>query len=247
MAVPTKTRGYGRLLAEFMDRGYRFSRFSELPQELGELLLRHDIDFDVDLAHAMSLVEDDLGVKATYFFMVSSPSYNLFAPENVRTVRSLRERGHEVSVHFDPTIYEDLESGFRRERQVFESLFDVKLQCISIHRPIASILDNDMTIDGVRHTYQPVYFSRMKYFADSQGTFRYGHPLQSKEVAQGRSLHLLIHPIWWITNATSPVSVLNGFLDFRVRAFQEHMARNCKPYREHLDSTRPAETPRAVA
>lgn len=240
MARPmlARAKDYERLLAEIIDRGYRFGRFTEPPGDEGELLLRHDVDFDVDRAHAMSLIEDGMGVRATYFFLVCSESYNLLAPENAKIVRSLRDRGHDISIHFDPTIYRDLVGGFRQERRVFESVFGVSVRCISIHRPLASMLGNDMALDGVRHTYEPAYFSRISYFADSQGQFRFGHPLQSAEFAQKRSIHLLIHPIWWITGETAPVSILNEFLGARIEGYQQHVAQNCKPYAEYRELLR---------
>lgn len=230
-----KFKNYERLLQKFIDKGYNFSEFSESISTEKQLLLRHDIDFDISLAHEMSCLEDSLGVKATYFFMIRSKSYNLLIPENVEIIQSLKERGHQISIHFDPTIYQDFFQGFQWEHNIFEQLFKVKVNCISIHRPIEYFLGNNNLIDGVRHTYQPIYFQEIKYFSDSQGEFRYGHPLDSQEFSEGRSIQLLIHPIWWVTNQTNSINILNEFVDYRIKLFQQHIGSNCNPYQKYVE------------
>lgn len=231
-----KLTDYKELLLSFLEKGYECSGFSNSTPAKKQLLLRHDIDFDITMAHEMSCIEDSLGIKATYFFMLRSKSYNLLVPENIEIIQSLKARGHQISLHFDPTIYEDFLQGFQQERDIFERLFNVKIDCISIHRPVDYFLGNNNLIGGVRHTYQPIYFQDIKYFSDSHGKFRYGHPLESVEFLEGRSIHLLIHPIWWVANQTSAVPIINDFLDYRINCFQQHIALNCKPYQTYLDS-----------
>ncbi|NTV46283.1 MAG: hypothetical protein HGB11_07120 [Chlorobiales bacterium] len=230
----SRLKEYEDLLGLFTGNGYNVVHFSETHDKKAQLLLRHDIDFDVKLAYEMSLIEDVLGVKATCFFMVRSNSYNLFSPENVKLVRSIKERGHKISIHFDPTIYEDFIEGFCMEVQLFEKVFEEKVDCISIHRPIQEFLSNDNLIGNVRHTYQSLYFKEIKYFADSQGQFRFGSPIESEAFTNGDTIHLLIHPIWWVTSEVEPVHILNKFLNYRITAYQQHMAYNCKPYSQFL-------------
>ncbi|WP_413171083.1 hypothetical protein [Anabaena azotica] len=237
-----KLKKYEQLLQRFIEKGYNFSKFSESITTKKQLLLRHDIDFDISLAHEMSCLEDSLGVKATYFFMIRSKSYNLLLPENVEIIQSLKERGHQISIHFDPTIYEDFFQGFQWERNIFEQLFNVKVNCISIHRPIEYFLGNNDFIDGIRHTYQPIYFQDIKYFSDSHGEFRYGHPLDSQEFLESRSIQLLIHPIWWVTNQTNSINILTEFVDYRIELFQQHIASNCKPYQKYVEGIRANQT-----
>lgn len=226
---------YRELLAAFLDAGYEVTPFSDDPPSHGSLLLRHDIDFDVQYANGMAAVEEELGVRATYFFLLRSPSYNLLDDGNLSMITAMRDRGHRMSLHFDPTLYHDVESGFERERRIFENAVDTTIEYVSIHRPSDYFLGNPEQIAGVTHTYHPKLFKETKYFADSQGRFRYGHPLESEEFAEQRTIQLLIHPIWWKHELAEPVDKLRAFLDERIDRFEHHMAANCTPYRQYLD------------
>ena len=43
------------------------------------ILLRHDIDFSLESAKLLAKKENELKIKSTYFFMLSSNLYNLFS------------------------------------------------------------------------------------------------------------------------------------------------------------------------
>lgn len=227
---------YRTLISNFLDRGYQPYYFSQSPPEKGALILRHDIDFDIGYAHQLSLIEDELGVRSTYFFLLHSKSYNLLEDTHLKMIESIKSRGNHISIHFDPTLYEDIETGLQREKELFERLFDTKIECVSIHRPSDFFLNRHNAIAGVNHTYQPIYFQKIKYFADSQGEFRYGHPENSEEFRNLETIQLLIHPIWWVTASTDPVSKLKEFLGYRINQFRQHMASNCKPYKKYLET-----------
>ncbi|NQU41027.1 MAG: hypothetical protein HQ523_13835 [Lentisphaerae bacterium] len=226
---------YRNLIKSFLERGYETAFFSQSPPETGALILRHDIDFDVGYAHQLSLVEDELGVHSTYFFLLTSRSYNLLEDKAREQIESIKSRGHRISLHFDPTIYSDVEHGAIKEKGIFENVFDTELDYISIHRPSEFYLNNPDAIAGMNHTYQPKYFEQVNYFADSQGKFRYGHPADSEPFRNMGTIQLLIHPIWWVTESSDVLSKLHEFLDYRIAQFQQHMSLNCKPYREYLE------------
>jgi hypothetical protein len=227
---------YVSLLLSFLKKGYKVDFFSKTPPKKGVLILRHDVDFDVQYAYDMSLIEDQLGVKSTYFFLLHSKSYNLIEHNNMKLVRSIIERGHVASIHFDPTLYENIDEGFLREKNIFENLFDTKVEYISIHRPSSYFLNNNKTICGVNHTYQSAYFDEIRYFSDSQGVFRYGHPCLTQEFINLQSIQLLIHPIWWMTKSKDPVSKLHEYLERQNLALKEHIALNCQPFKKYIET-----------
>jgi len=229
---------YQQLISSFLDKGYRTDFFSISPPEKGILILRHDIDFDIEYAYQLSKIEDQLGVKSTYFFLMHSKSYNLLDHSHLELIKSIKSRGHQISIHFDPTLYKDIDDGFKQEKILFEQIFEVKIDYVSIHRPSDYFLNNPNKINGVNHTYHPTYFEKIKYFADSQGEFRYGHPLESEAFKKMKTIQLLTHPIWWVTKSSDSLSKLDEFLQYRITQFQQHMALNCKPYRKHLEAKR---------
>lgn len=228
---------YQKLLSTFTNHGYK-SHFFSTAEDKNSLILRHDIDFDINYAYQLSLIEDQLGVKSTYFFLMHSLSYNILEPSNLEKIKSIKSRGHQISIHFDPTLYDDIEAGFQKEKDLFEMLFNTKVQYTSIHRPSDYFLNNADDICGVKHTYQPEFFNDIAYFSDSQGEFRYGNPLDSSAFKNRDAIQLLTHPIWWVTEGNNPISKLQEYLDTRVDEFKQHMASNCMPYKKYLEENK---------
>lgn len=225
---------YKQLILGFLDSGYESIKFPALSSPNNQLIIRHDIDFDCASAYQMSLVEDELGVKSTYFFMLCNDFYNLLSSENIDYIKRIQGNGHKVSIHFDPTIYEKFMEGFERETDIFEKIFSEKVDIISLHRPSEFFLNYDRPINDTAHTYQDRYFKEIKYISDSQGTFRFGHPHDSVAFNQNNTIHLLVHPIWWTSEAASNIDVLKNFAKARQQSTDRDIARNCIPYQQYL-------------
>ena len=57
------------------------------------LLLRHDIDFSIEFAHQLALVEFQLKIYSTFFFMLTSNMYNLLSVHNQKLIKKYRRYG----------------------------------------------------------------------------------------------------------------------------------------------------------
>ena len=215
---------YTDLMFKFLDKGYEDVFFNELSSEYNQLIIRHDIDFDCEFAYKMAKVEYILGVKSTYFFMLSNPIYNLFSEKNKRYVKNIKTLGHKVSIHFAFEV-----GDLKKEIDIFESFFDTEVDIISIHRPNLKLLNQ---ID-VEHTYLPKYFEDIKYFSDSRGEFKYGNPIESEEFKKRKSIQLLIHPAWWMSDKLNPIEIINDIIDRNHEMNKEFFRENSIPYREH--------------
>jgi len=227
---------YQDLINGFLKSGYTPEFFSAAAERDRCLIIRHDIDFDCGYAYQIARLENELGVKGSYFFLLRSDSYNLLSSENAEYVKRIRADGHSVSIHFDPIIYgQDFQHGFKREREIFENIFDVKIKIISLHRPNDFFLNYDEPLADVEHTYQTKYFRKIKYVSDSQGMFRYGHPLETEAFQSGKTIHLLTHPIWWVGKGESNIAILKKHLSERQARHDAHVARNCIPYQDYLE------------
>lgn len=223
---------YRDFLEVFQQKGYRFVDFDELANTHGEIVLRHDIDFDTAMAVEAARIEADLGIKATYFFLLRSNFYNVFSEKHYKNIQEIKSLGHTISIHFDPTLYEDFIQGLSMELDFFKSLFKEDIKIISLHRPNEFFLKYNQPIFDVEHTYQAKYFADYKYFADSTGKWRYGHPHDSEEFKEGKSLHVLIHPVWWFIDQASNHDKLRSFYKDRVNLLKEDLCFNCIPFRD---------------
>lgn len=193
------------------------------------LFLRHDVDFSVDYAHRLALVEESINIKSTYFFMLSSNMYNLLSKYNQTLVKEIKEMGHSVSLHFDPTAYDNLDL-FNAEKQIFEDLIKTSVEIVSIHRPGPFLENNNISLNGINQTYHDKYFSNMHYLSDSGGRNVFPYIEEYLHDQKGKGLHLLVHPIWWMNKGSSPTEVLNQWrLENNIFLTSEIKA-NCKTY-----------------
>ena len=224
---------YISLLFQFRDVGYRCSFFNEKPiKAKKQLFLRHDVDFDLQKAWNMARAEQEEGFTSTYFFLLTSDSYNLLVPKNSKIIREIREMGHEISLHFDPKVYKNVEEGLKNEIQLFKEIFKSTVQIISFHRPVEEYLNGSKILDGkIAHTYEDRFFKEINYVSDSSGSFKYGHPLETEEFVQHKTFQLLTHPILWDTKGDSNVNKLEQFICEKEEELSRHIAANCIPWK----------------
>jgi len=223
---------YSEILRTLIEEGFLFCRFLEETsvESQKSICLRHDIDFSVSEALKMAMLEYDAGVKATYFFMCSSNTYNLFSKTNFNMIQEIRRLGHDISLHFDPTVYEDIDYGFRLEKDTFENFFKTKIGMVSIHRPGDFLKDNNRKFVGCRHTYEDDFIKKMVYISDSGGRNIFKKIFELSQLQGGVRLHVLIHPIWWINTSSDPTATLNIWLKTQHDFLVEETRRNCKTF-----------------
>jgi hypothetical protein len=232
---------YARLLDEFIAAGYRsidFPAAARLTQHNEPaLILRHDIDFCVEAAREMALIEAQKNLIATYFFMLRTPFYNLFTAENTRAIRDIIAAGHRVGLHFDRMPYAnasvpELNAAVNREAAVLANWFETKIDVVSYHRPIAREVEGHAEASApLLNTYMEAFTKKIKYFSDSQGAFRFGHPADSEEFKKRLPIQILIHPIWWGEKPTTPLDNLRNLITSRREQNELDAARNCKVFR----------------
>lgn len=222
---------YDVFLRRFLDAGYSPALMAAtLPAPDRTLYLRHDIDFDCGYALATAKIELTLGIRATYYIMLTSPTYNALSHENITCIRQIRDMGHKVSLHFDPTAHEDVPAGLAKETRFFEETFDVPVDIVSIHRPSPEFVESNDPIAGIAHTYQDKYTKDIFYSSDSQGRFRFGMTSESEAFHERRSIHLLIHPVWWILQGDTPQAKLEVHVRRFMRGYLGAMETNCKTF-----------------
>lgn len=227
---------YRDFLETFLKDDYDCLFFGEKEVKGRQLMMRHDIDFDTGFALDVATIESELGVKATYFFLLRSNFYNAFSSQDFDNISRIRDMGHCITIHFDPLLYEDFHEGLRQEVAIFEKLFDKKVEVISLHRPNDFFQNYDSPIMGIEHTYQSRYFRDIKYFSDSTGQWRFGHPHDSEAFHNGEALHILTHPVWWMVPGVSNHEKLKVYYKRRTQGLKTEFFNNCKPFREIYES-----------
>lgn len=193
---------YAQLLRDLMDRGYSFGALEDLKGVGPVAFCRHDVDLSMSHAADMAELEHSLGVRATYYVLLSTRMYGLASAEGRAFLERLIQLGHEVGLHFDATQYagdrDSLEIAARDECAILEMLTRQPVTSLSFHRPAPALLGLEGGFAGRVHTYEPRFFNATAYVSDSNGGWHHGHPLDHAAVAAGEPLQLLTHPIWWM-------------------------------------------------
>ena len=222
---------FTRTIEDLLKKDFIFTNFlSNL--DIRSICLRHDIDFSVKDAYKIALIEKDMGIKANYFFMLSSNTYNPLSNENRSYIEKISNLGHEISLHFDPSIYEDIDSFFVREKEFFENIFRVKINIVSLHRPRKFLEDNNIKLKDCFHTYEDKFFKNMEYVSDSACKDIRSNLKRMTPTNQAKPLHLLIHPIWWTVESSEPTHTLNNWLKKQNDFLISETARNCRTYKK---------------
>jgi len=234
-------QGYRELLRRLGTRGYVFASFPAaqglLRQGRRFVLLRHDVDFDLESALRMAELDADSGVAATYFFLVRTEHYNVFSAEGSATVSRILDLGHHLGLHFDCAAYPPswdvpaLAAACAREVRLLADWFVRSVSIVSYHRPTDRVLSGDPALSApLPHTYMAMFVREMRYLSDSRGEWRFGAPMDDAAFTQGRPLHILVHPVWWDDHLVPPREALARVLDRRARTLEASVARNCSVY-----------------
>lgn len=230
---------YKNLLETFKKSGYKFCKYDELVPYKSQVILRHDIDMSLNAALQIARIEYGLGVRAHYFVLLKTEFYNLCSPASQNIIKEIRNLGHEFGLHFDAAQYDDnidvIQRGANIECEILEKIIAAPVESISFHRPAKSIQGMPERLAGRLHAYQPQFFSEIAYISDSQGRFRFGHPLDSEAYQNKSAMQLLTHPIWWTQEYIADrLDLIDVFLRERNSLITSEAVFNCLPYAERV-------------
>lgn len=238
------TYDYYREFVSRLHEVYQFVTFSEgkRDQEMDSplLIMRHDIDVDLEAAVRMSLLEKDLGIFSTYFFMLRCPLYNVFSHHGAELVKEILGAGHQLGLHFDCALYQDitfdkLNAYISRECELLERFFEHPVDAVSFHRP------GHLELSGVElekwpNSYERVFLEKFKYFSDSRGIWGHGNPIESEAFYKRENLHILTHPIWWTSAPMSPRKKLLILVQQINQRSEQYISENCQVWNKARQS-----------
>ena len=219
--------GYGKIL-DFAAEHYTFVPFGSHAQS-PSLLWRHDVDMSVHRALALSQLEFDRGLAASYFIRLHSEYYNAFEWPIRRKIQEISARGHAIGLHFeaDPRLSfpdEDfLEEKLEEERAILEGLAEVEVTAVSFHDPhMGDLLRfRRETYAGMANAYAYLGEAGYVYVSDSNGYWRFRGLSDVLAENIGRNVHVLTHPEWWTPEALPPRARMQRCTDGRAAAIKQ--------------------------
>lgn len=171
---------YKHFLSILYESGYSFQTFFDYigNPKLKSIVLRHDVDQYPQNALQMALMENDLGVNASYYFRVVPESFD----ENI--MKQVAAMGHEIGYHYEDLAIADGDQEraiihFENQLERFRRFYPVKTICM--HGSPLSKHDNrdlwkyynyrDFGIIG--EPYFDVDFSDVFYITDTGRKWNY--------------------------------------------------------------------------
>lgn len=200
-----------------------------------QIIIRHDVDLDLDAALEMSKIEAELGMKAVYFIWIGSPFYNIFENRYKNIVKKISELGHEIGIHYDETSHmcnskEELISYIDKESKIIKTYFDIDIKTVSFHRPSQYIIDSDINCGKYINTYSKRFFKDFFYLSDSRGQWRNGCLCDILDKESPEKIQFLTHPIWWKGEGLSNQDSLRAFLQYKLDKMNNDISQNITIY-----------------
>lgn len=168
-------KSYQTLLFAFQQAGYQFQTFEELmtqPFEGKSVVMRHDVDELAWNALKIAQLENELGIRATYFFRIVKQSN---VPEVIEQIVGL---GHEIGYHYEDMAMAEGDEvqaikTFEENLSYFRKYYPVKSVCM--HGSSTSDYDNRLLWKNhslsdfglVGEPYLSVDFNKVFYLTDT--------------------------------------------------------------------------------
>lgn len=225
------------LLIELMKQVNIIYTFKTLPQNPSAgIILRHDIDFDIDTAYTLSRIEKQKNVRSTYFVLTSSELYNPNASKNRKLLRSMHDEGFDIGLHFDPLVYgnldeEKMQSNMKNECTILENIIYDKVHSVSLHRP--SIYNVYPVFEGYKNAYSPQFFNPDLYISDSCKDFRGKNIFEFIRKGKDNLIQVLLHPVHFGETEVTYVQALNKIFERKISELDCDMRLN-KKYNEEI-------------
>jgi len=176
------------------------------------IILRHDIDSSLHSATVMAQLENDIGIQSTYFVQLHCDYYSSTTIEGIKLIRTLRDLGHEIGLHYDPVYYDTLgisfESGISQDIELLEAILKQPVLSVSRHLPLLGSQKETFPSSIKFNAMNPIYINgKFKYLSDSNGIFREG--CFCNHIDNLRDYCFLVHPVWWTTEGNDWKDKLN--------------------------------------
>lgn len=122
---------YRFLLSKLIEQGFNFQTFEDFMRNPKDksIILRHDIDIKKGSSVIFAKIENELGVKGTYYYRAVPYVFDK------KIVKSVSDLGHEIGYHYESLSmykgnYEKAISDFKLQLEKFRSVVHINTICM---------------------------------------------------------------------------------------------------------------------
>ena len=180
------------------------------------VFLRHDVDFHLFDITNLSKIEFDLGIKSTYYILLTS-QYNIFERENLMVLKTIVEQGHDIGLHYDLMEYpvNNFEKSLSRlnfEIDILNRILDINISTIVMHQPHTGMEDIFKKNSNYIHPHNDFFKNEVEYISDSCRAWRNENLLNCFSDIHPQNVQLNLHPEIWLGDQKNRIDFLNNTL-----------------------------------
>lgn len=212
------------------------------------VIMRHDVEYSVERAYALSKVEESMDFTSTYFFQWTNNSYNILSRKNMDMIKDMHERGQIIGLHFALNGMTDMElvrKQIVKEMNILSEMFGFKIDTFSVHRPSRDVLRENIKLPGIINAYQDDFFTfadnvdentpvDVKYLSDANHIWRYGYP-DEQNITSFDKVQILTHPFAWCKSGEDNFNNYKLLVGEKEKELIESIDAECKDFGEYLD------------
>jgi len=199
---------YRNLIKKIRLKNIPIIDFSDVDMYNTWCIIRHDVEFSIDRAHKLAMIENKIGVKSTYNIQLSNNNYNSLSIKNLQLIKDIISMGHKIGVHTymkKDFLYGNTEHQMKvhilKEISILSYYLDYKIDRFVYHRPRYEWIVKPFHIDNniinqydekfIDHDFENTGVMKITYLSDSNHRWKYANDVN------GEKIHLLCHPYSW--------------------------------------------------
>ena len=122
-------------IIEAIKSTHKLADFYSYRQQSEWIIIRHDIEFDIQKALDMAEIEHDLGVSTTYLVQIGSEAYNAFSDDNLERLHRIIDLGHDVGLHYRQTGTLSDTLKINNQLDILQTMVPEASRIVACHRP----------------------------------------------------------------------------------------------------------------
>jgi hypothetical protein len=219
---------YTSVLEKALEDGFEFTDFVNADpgkKDKNQIILRHDVDYSLFLAHEMALIDASLNIRSTFAVLLSSPLYNPLTPTNISIIGNIHQLGHNIVLHYRAKAgekAEELEQGIIRDMQTMKAYFPYVQPVFIWHNPPQGNMLSDIEIPHMINAYSDSFTKQMRYISDS----RLKNKTEDffKVIGDHNLIHMLLHPFIWMSEKDDMMSIISYAIAVNFREYDDELS-----------------------
>lgn len=186
------------------------------------IILRHDVDYSIDYAYRLGIMEAKRKIKSSYFILLHSLFYNPFSPINIKKIKIL-SKYHEIGLHYEveviPKEPRKAMETILAEIKLLEKIIGTKVTSVSAHNVTTGLKPNHKLLKLLSKFVLDTKNLDIKYISDSTQNWREGCMCQ--HMGKEDKLQILTHPFLWHDMHQVYEKIFENFRDELIKEIQE--------------------------